>query len=290
MVYASLGDFLSAATPLRGPVAVIFAEDTVGLAPTVLHHLDKGFAQVLVLAPFDLPDLALPTDHAPRVHGIRHPVHGDGAVPATLNRLIDAAPGVWFYYGYNSEYFHYPFCETRSVGDLIGFHFDERREAMVACIVDVYAGDLTAHPDGVDRDGALFDRGGYYALNRKDPDNGWVEKDRQIEIYGGLRWRYEQHVPWLNRRLDRVALFLAQKGLRMRPDQTFSIEEYNTINCAWHRNVTAAVVSFRAAKSLRNNPGPAAEIADFRWPLSEPFRWSSQQLMDHGFMEPGQWF
>lgn len=55
-------------------------------------------------------------------------------------------------------------------------------------------------------------------------------------------------------------------------------------------SLTGAVASFRVAKALRTNPGSRDDIGDFRWHRSEPFRWSSLQLMELGLMEPGQWF
>jgi hypothetical protein len=64
----------------------------------------------------------------------------------------------------------------------------------------------------------------------------------------------------------------------------------NTYACAWHHNLTAAVCSFRTAKALRANPGSRGAIPTFRWAKSVPFQWQSQQLMDLGLIEPGQWF
>ena len=76
----------------------------------------------------------------------------------------------------------------------------------------------------------------------------------------------------------------------MRPDHTFNDEEYNTYSCPWHHNLTAAVCSFRAAKALKTNPGSSEEIPSFMWFNSVPFEWQSEQLLDLGLMEPGQWF
>ena len=45
-----------------------------------------------------------------------------------INRIVKAAPSVWMYYCYNAEYLFYPFCETRSVGELLAFHTEERRK------------------------------------------------------------------------------------------------------------------------------------------------------------------
>jgi hypothetical protein len=79
-------------------------------------------------------------------------------------------------------------------------------------------------------------------------------------------------------------------GVRLREDNTLSVEEMNTFACPWHNNITLAVMSFRTAKALKTNPGSRWAIPDFRWRNSVPFQWHSQQLMDLGLMEPGQWF
>ena len=92
------------------------------------------------------------------------------------------------------------------------------------------------------------------------------------------------------RRIDRIALFQTRPGLKLLPDHRFNIEEYNTYSCPWHHNLTAAICSFRTAKALRTNPGSRHAIPTFRWPKSVKFDWTSQQLMDLGLMEPGQWF
>jgi len=85
-------------------------------------------------------------------------------------------------------------------------------------------------------------------------------------------------------------LFRAKPGLLLRPDFTFNDEEYNTYACPWHHNITTAVVSFRTAKALRSNAGSMFDISTFHWHNSTEFQWHSQQLMDLGLMEPGQWF
>ena len=84
--------------------------------------------------------------------------------------------------------------------------------------------------------------------------------------------------------------FKTKPGLTLRSDFTLSDEEMNTYACPWHNNITTALVSFRTAKALKTNPGSRFDIHDFRWRNSTPFDWHSQQLMDLGLMEPGQWF
>lgn len=288
MIYADLNDFIArgAATLPKEPVAVIFVEDDAEVASTLRHTIGCGFAATLVLMP---PDFALAEDVAPLVQRIGSDLQSPTRVPDAMNRLIDRLAGVWMFYGYNAEYLFYPFSESRSVGEMLTFHTEERRDAMLTYVVDLYAGDLGLHPNGVALEDAWLDRSGYYALARPDPATGHP-RDRQLDFFGGLRWRFEEHIPPARRKIDRISLFRAKQGLRLRPDHTFNDEEYNTYACPWHHNLTAALCSFRTAKALKRNPGSTFDIHTFRWHNSIPFQWHSRQLMDLGLMEPGQWF
>ena len=171
---------------------------------------------------------------------------------------------------------------------MLAFHTEERRDAMLTYVVDLYANDLDACPDSVSMEAAHLDRSGYYALARKGRDGH--PRERQLDFFGGLRWRYEEHIPKDRRRIDRISLFRAKSGLSLLPDHRFDDEEYNTYSCPWHHNLTAAVCSFRTAKALKRNPGSTFDIPSFTWHNSVPFAWESRQLMDLGLMEPGQWF
>lgn len=289
MQYSNLEEFLSLGKDAlnRGPVAFIFVEDEIETDTTIRHHLDTGFGEVLVFMPeaFDLPD-----DVVPRVHRIGHDLSGKDDYVKTINRLISAAPGIWMYYCFNGEYLFYPFCETRKVGEMLAFHTEERRDAMLTYVIDLYAGNLERFPEAVSLDDAHLDKSGYYALARKDPENHNHPKERQLDFFGGLRWRYEEHIPAKRRKIDRISLFRSKPDLTLREDHTFNDEEYNTYSCPWHNNLTAAIVSFRAAKALKCNPGSTFEIDTFKWHNSTPFEWHSRQLLDLGLMEPGQWF
>ncbi|MET4129564.1 glycosyltransferase family 2 protein [Roseovarius sp. MBR-6] len=273
----------------KGPVAMVFAEDTTELDSTLRHHLDLGFKSVLFLAP-DVFDVAPDVAGDPRLTRIRHDLAAGGTVTEAVNAVIDKAPGLWLYYCYNAEYLFYPFCETRTVGELLAFHTEERRAAMLTYVIDLYAPDLDRHRNAVCLEEAHMDRSGYYALGRPDPANHNHPRERQLDFFGGLRWRYEEHIPAHRRKIDRIALFRAAPGLRLRDDDTFSDEEYNTYACQWHNNLTAALVSFRTAKALKRNPGSTFDIHSFKWHNSVPFEWHSRQLLDLGLMEPGQWF
>ena len=291
MSFPSLTDFLRGARDqlAKGPVALLLIEDEAAVQQTLAHHLNAGFKLVLALSPEPLPAHALPRDAAERIVNLRHESRLGRAHVEAVNAAIEAAPAdTWFYYGYNAEFLFYPFSESRSVGEMLAFHAEERRRAMLTYVIDLYAPDLERFPDAVSLNEAMFDRTGYYALGRMDRDGRY--KERQLDFHGGLRWRFEEHLPQDRRRIDRIALFCSQPGLRLLPDHRFNIEEYNTYACPWHNNLTAAVASFRVAKALAKNPGSRGHIRSFRWRNSHPFRWNAQQLMDIGLMEPGQWF
>lgn len=287
MRYDNLAEFLSNGKDAlaKGPVALIFVEDLVEVGATIRHHLKLKFAEIVVFAP---DELALPMDLAETVHRVRYSLQQPHALETAVNAVSDAAPGIWLYYCYNAEFLFYPFCETRSVSEMLTFHTEERRDALLTYVIDLYAGDLTAYPDAVSLSEAHLDKSGYYALAR--PDDFGHPKERQLDFFGGLRWRFEEHVPEPKRKIDRIALFRAAKGLRLYPNHTFSNEEYNTYSCPWHHNVTAAICSFRTAKALKSNAGSTFDIHSFRWHNSTEFQWHSQQLLDLGLMEPGQWF
>ena len=148
-----------------------------------------------------------------------------------------------------------------------------------------------AWPNAVSLEDAHLDKSGYYALARNDPDNHNHPKERQLDFYGGLRWRYEEHVPAESAQ-DRPDLAVqgqtrAETAVR---SHVFSDEEYNTYACPWHNNLTAAICLSAPPRRSRTNPGSTFDIKTFRWHNSAPFEWHSRQLLDLGLMEPGQWF
>ena len=289
MQYSSLDDFLTRGQVhlAKGPIALVFAEDQVELGSTLRHHLDAGFKALVVFAP---DDFKLPKDVEPRVVRVHYDVTGGDSYVDGVNAVIKASAGRWLYYCFNAEYLFYPFIETRSISEMLAYHSEERRDAMLSYVVDLYAGDLDAHPNAVHLEDAHMDKSGYYALARNDPANHNHPKERQLDFFGGLRWRYEEHIPAPRRKIDRIALFRCKEGLELRDDHTFNDEEYNTYACPWHNNLTSAVVSFRTAKALKSNPGSMFDIRTFKWHNSTQFEWHSRQLLDLGLMEPGQWF
>lgn len=277
----------SADTLAKGATAIVMVEDDIEVDTTLRHHQQAGFANVIALMPagFDLAK-----DLQKSVLRVDYDMYRDQAMERGLNQIIDAVPGQWLYYCYNAEFLFHPFCETRNINEMLAFHTEERRHAMLAYVIDLYADDLEQHPNAVSLDRAHLDRSGYYALARHAKTTDGHPMERQLDFFGGLRWRYEEHVPAARRKIDRIPLFRAKRGLRVRSDHTFNDEEYNTYACPWHHNITAAVCSFRTAKALKTNPGSTFDIHTFKWHNSAPFEWHSRQLLDLGLMEPGQWF
>lgn len=271
----------------QGPIAVVFVEDDAEVNTTLRHHQHVGFKTVLALMP---AQFELHRDLQSSVLRADYDNYAEGATENAVNKLIDACSGQWLYYCYNAEYLFYPFCETRNVIEMLAFHTEERRSSMLTYVVDLYAEDLVESPSAVSLDEAFIDRSGYYALARKEATEDGHPKERQLDFFGGLRWRFEEHIPPTRRKIDRIGLFRAKPGLRLLGDHTFNDEEYNTYACEWHHNITAAICSFRTAKALKTNPGSTFEIETFKWHNSEPFEWHSRQLLDLGLIEPGQWF
>ncbi|WP_037310901.1 hypothetical protein [Ruegeria halocynthiae] len=287
MQYDSLTSFLNSGHSAlsKGPVALVFAEDNVEINGTIRHHLNLGFKTLVAFMP---PEFPLDPELSDRIHRVDLTCAPHTAVFDTINKVIQATPGIWMYYCYNAEYLFFPFCETRTIGEMLAFHTEERRDAMLCHVVDLYAEDLVAFPNGVAPDRAMLDGTGYYAQDRHDAEKRPVE--RQLDMSGGLRWRFEDHIPNERRRIDRIALFRSQKTLQLQSNHTFNEAEYNTYSCPWHHNMTAAICSFRAAKALKSNAGSTFDIPTFRWRNSVDFQWTSNQLLDLGLIESGQWF
>lgn len=270
----------------KGPLAVILIEDDVAVAETLIHHKKLGFRHILALSP---EPIEVPEECAKKVTNLHWQTRRPAAHVDAVNAVNQAVPpGTWLYYCFNAEFLFFPFSEYRSVGDLLAFHVEERRAAMLSYVIDLYAADLQQNPNAVSLDNAMFDYTGYYALAR--PDDQGHPKERQLNFFGGLRWRFEEHLAAERRRIDRISLFRADKAAQISADHRFNIEEYNTYACPWHNNLTAAIASFRVAKALVLNPGSRDEVSNFVWRNSRPFEWRAQQLMDAGLMEPGQWF
>jgi len=266
---------------LSSPLAVILAEDDVELDATIAHARALGFSDILLIGETGT------LQAAPDLHLIPAPLDTLEDGIEALNIIIAASPEKWIAYWFNAEFLFFPHCETRNIRDAVTFMEEERRTSVFTYAIDLYPRDLGAHRSGVDRESALLDGSGYYGIERFD---GPQMLERQFDIFGGLRWRFEEHIPWARRRIDRISLFKAHKGLEIGTDLLLNDPEMNTVSCEWHNNMTMTIMSFRVAKALMHNPGSADAIDSFTWGGSQKFDWSSQQLLEIGFMETGQWF
>ncbi len=284
MQFKTFEDFLERAAPKlkKGPHALIFCEDDVEIQSTVDHVLGLGFKTALVFGEF-LPDLS-----NEKVMSVNCAFTGQRDVSKLINKIIPLVPGQWLHYCFNAEYLFFPFSESRTIGELLTFCTEERRESVLTFTVDLYARYLWDDKNATNREQAYFDRSGYFATSRQDQ---WGNNlDRQLDFFGGLRSRFEEFVPATRRKIDRVSIFKAKQGLKIGADHTFNDEEMNTFACPWHNSPTASIASFRTAKALKRNPSSTFEIESFYWHGSEEFKWNAQQLMEAGLMEPGQWF
>lgn len=268
-----------------GPVALIFDEDGVMLSETVAHHLRLGFAAVWVFGRNPVVGT-----HPRPVRFVPEPAANPAALAAAVSRASAKAGGGWLYWGYNAEFLMFPFCETRRIADLTAFLREERRDAALAYAIDLYAGQSGTETPGVSMVDAWMDGQGYYAASRPDPKNHGYPKERQLDFFGGLGWRFEEHVAPLDRRIDRGALFRSGRRVALQPDRTLTPDALNTFACAWHHSPTVCVLSFRRAKALCQLPAVTLPDNGFRWAGSVRCDWTSRQLLELGFMEPGQWF
>ncbi|MBQ66071.1 MAG: hypothetical protein CMH07_03985, partial [Marinovum sp.] len=142
MDYASLDDFFKSGKHhlQKGPIALIFAEDDVELASTILHHSKLGFTKIII---FTKAMPTLPSEFKNNLVSVYVDLFNSPEISVIINKINILASSQWVYFFYNAEYLFFPFCETRSVAELLNFHSEERREAMLTFVVDLYTKDFT---------------------------------------------------------------------------------------------------------------------------------------------------
>ncbi|GLQ33737.1 hypothetical protein GCM10007939_00200 [Amylibacter marinus] len=264
-------------------IALIFADDDVNLHHTITHAMGLGFQRIFI---FGNPELTPDLDDD-RLIWVTTDILTNDAVIAIVNTYIGLFPNTWIHYCFNAEYLYFPFCDTRGIGDFVGFLDEEKRLSAFASTIDLYPESITNTDQDFAPQHAHLDRIGYYSHARRDE---FGPLPRQLDVFGGLRWRFEEHIPWERRRINNASVFKASEGLKLGQNFTFNIPEYETVQCEWHNSPTTCVCSFRAAKYLLNNPESRAQIRSFSWPNSIEFDQSAKQLLELGMMEPGQWF
>ena len=184
----------------------------------------------------------------------------------------------WLWAG---EFLFYPFCETRSLPELVGFLTDERRRVLFSYALDLYAPEMPGGDIDPTRCQLQFDRIGYQPF---------PQPDQRLDLFGGLGWRFEECTPPEMQQIGRSALVRADAGIPFDRHWRFEDPEYDSVSCPWHNSPTGAVMSLRRAYRVLAHPAFAAVAGDLVWQGSQPFDWTSRQLLELGMIEPGQWF
>ena len=73
---------------------------------------------------------------------------------------------------------------------------------MLTFVVDVYTKDFANPAEATSTDNAYLDEAGYFVMARSDPQTHRAV-DRQLDFVG-LRWRFEEYVPYEKRKIDRI--------------------------------------------------------------------------------------
>ena len=258
-----------------GGIAVLLCETRMQVQCSAERLAAQGAGVIIAIgdAP-DLRDLGIPVVRIAEVPP-------QSRAWSLLNLLIDAFSGRWILWQWNGEYFVFPFGETRTLSDLVAFLSDERRKMIFTYAFDLYADDLPAG-DGRPEDVPLhFDRIGYHAFPREE---------KVLRLFGGLGWRFAEYAPREMGQIGRTSLLRAEKGVWIDRKYLFQDPDYASVQCKWHHNPTAAMMSLRRARRIMAHPEFHEVRGKLLWEGSEPFEWSSRQLLELGMIEPGQWF
>ena len=276
MEFDTVSAFVKAKPALPGGViAVLLCETPMQVDTTARRLQDQGARAILAIGRTD----ALGTLDIPVIRIAERPTHRNAWV--MLNTLIDALADRWLLWLWNGEYFVFPFGETRTLSDLTDFLSDERRKVIFTYALDLYAADLPGPQEDPAQANLRFDRIGYHAFPKED---------QVLRLYGGLGWRFGEFVPKELSQIGRSSLFRATKGVWLDRKYLFEDVEYASVSCKWHHNPTAAMMSLRRARRIMAHPRFHEVRGKLIWSGSEPFAWNSQQLLELGMIEPGQWF
>ena len=264
-----------------GPIAIVYVEDDFALTATFKNLKTLGFPNIIAVGDTetiaancsDLITLCLSNASQTTL-----------TAQQCINILIPCLAGRWVYRCFNAEFLVFPFCEGRTISDLTSFADEEQRNSIFSTTIDVYSNTKSSASMKYTPKAAYLDAGGYFSMAHQE--NG-VTLDRQVDVYGGLRWRYSEHFSDEERIINQSSVFKVHSELDLYTPSRFNDAEYNTISCPWHNNVTICTVSFRAYKKLRQE---RPDITNFKWFHTQKLDWSSKQLMELGLMEPGQWF
>ena len=258
-----------------GVVAVLLCETRMQVAATARRLEAQGASVILAIGQVTgMEDVSIPV-----IQIAERPTQR-GAW-GMLNALIDALSDRWLLWLWNGEFFVFPYAETRTLRDLTDFLSDERRKMIFTYALDLYAHDLPAPEDDPTGEALNFDRIGYHAFPKEE---------QVLRLYGGLGWRFAEFTPKDLQQIGRTSLFRATKGVWMDRKYLFEDPDYASVSCKWHHNPTAAIMTLRRARRVMAHPRFHEARGKLIWEGSEPFDWNSQQLLELGMIEPGQWF
>lgn len=253
-------------------VAVILNDTGVSSDATVQHLIDLGFEQLVVFggpAPTELRtgDIWVPI-------GLPDLASGYAAVNAVLSR----ARGAWVHYCYAGERLYYPYHETRSLGDFIGFVRSADRVSVQSVIVDTYTV----------QDIEQADFGTYHAEPRQLHRSSTDTSPKVKRFYGGMRARFSNRLTLQQQRIDRPALIRADRSVFLLPSGQFARPHLHSF--ANHRGPApvATILSNRAEWVLRHNCDVLRD-ADFLCESSAPIDPSTHNLVAAGVMSHGRW-
>lgn len=271
-----------------GAVSLIFCVDEKLIAETVKHQINLGFDAVVLFIRSEDDRF----DNERVINVIQSIDQYDEMWPVfqTVSRQL---VGHWINWGFNGEFFYFPFCENRNVKDLITFMKEERRQTVFGTVIDAYSRNLYEDSTGVSFDNTGIDTANYFSTDIEPHEFSKSDEDvrnRVKRVHGGLRWRFVEWIASGQYRIDRVPLFLMTDQLEFDENGQTENAEFYAYKCAHHYNPTAAVVSFRTIIDLRHNPSSRAQIWDLNWTGTETFSWNSGQLLRLGIIETGQWF
>jgi hypothetical protein len=264
-----------------GPIAIVYVEDDFALTATFEHLRKRGFPNIIAVGDVETIT-ANSSNHVTLC--LSNVSQTTLTAQQCINILIPSLADRWVYRCYNAEFLIFPYCEGRTISDLTSFADEEQRNSIFSTSIDVYSDSKNTSPLEYLPQKTYLDAGGYFSMAHQE--NG-VSLDRQIDVYGGLRWRFSEHFSNEERNINQSSVFKVHSELELHTASRFNDAEYNTISCPWHNNVTICTVSYRAYKKLRQE---RPDITDFNWFHTQELDWSSKQLMELGFMEPGQWF
>ena len=199
------------------------------------------------------------------------------------------AVGRWCLSVGTTDFLVFSRCETRSLKSLTDFLETEHRDHAWGLTVDMYGQDATqALATGSLPSTALpyFDPIGYQTAEPAD--------DGTTQVNGGvLRRTLFRTVPRNAPRLDCIPLVRWRRHFSY-VDATRSLQpaRLNRAHAPWHASPTVCLLRF----SLPTEPPdetqpdrPALPARDLRTPASRRYR-SSDDLVDCGMLNPGQWF